>query len=43
MSYQSPMLIKEPELRWPIYFVATIITTVIVLLMATVIRLTTVP
>lgn len=34
MSYQSPILIREPNLRWPIYLLAAIITTLIALLMA---------
>jgi hypothetical protein len=34
MSYQGPMLIKEPELRWPIVLLAAIITTVLALLVA---------
>jgi hypothetical protein len=34
MSYQGPMLIREPNLRWPIYLLAAIITTLIVLLLA---------
>ena len=34
MSYQGPMVIREPDLRWPIYLVAAIITTVFVLLLA---------
>ncbi len=33
MSYQGPMLIKEPELRWPIIMVAAVITLVIALLL----------
>lgn len=32
MSYNGPMLIKEPELRWPIVLFAALITTVIALL-----------
>jgi hypothetical protein len=39
MSYQSPMLIREPNLRWPLYLLAAIITTILVLLMAGVLRL----
>lgn len=39
MSYQSPMLIREPNLRWPIYLLAAVITTLLVLLMAGVLRL----
>ncbi|MBD0371816.1 MAG: hypothetical protein ICV60_13325 [Pyrinomonadaceae bacterium] len=39
MSYQSPMLIREPNLRWPLYLLAAIITTLLVLLMAGVLRL----
>jgi hypothetical protein len=34
MSFHGPMLIKEPELRWPIVFVAALITTAIALLVA---------
>jgi len=32
MSYQGPMLIKEPELRWPIVLLAALMTGVLVLL-----------
>jgi hypothetical protein len=32
MSYQGPMLIKEPELRWPIVLLAALITAAIALL-----------
>jgi len=32
MSYHGPMLIREPELRWPIVLLAAIITAVIALL-----------
>ena len=32
MSYQGPMLIREPELRWPIVILAAIITAAIALL-----------
>lgn len=39
MSYQSPMLIREPNLRWPIYLLAAILTTMIMLVMAGVLRL----
>ena len=35
MSYNGPMLIKEPELRWPIVLLAALITTAIALLLAT--------
>ena len=35
MSYQGPMLIKEPELRWPIVLIAALITMAIALLVAT--------
>ena len=35
MSYKGPMLIKEPELRWPIVLIAALITMAIVLLVAT--------
>lgn len=34
MSYQSPMLIREPDLRWPIVILAAIITAAIALLAA---------
>jgi len=34
MSYQGPMLIKEPELRWPIVLLAALMTAVITLLVA---------
>lgn len=34
MSYQGPLLIREPELRWPIVILAAIITTIIALLAA---------
>jgi len=34
MSYKGPMLIREPELRWPIVVVAGIVTTLMALLMA---------
>ncbi|MDQ3802449.1 MAG: hypothetical protein M3416_01120 [Acidobacteriota bacterium] len=40
MSYQGPMLIKEPELRWPVILVAAIITTCIVLVAAGALHLT---
>ena len=39
MSYQAPMLIREPELRWPRALVAAVVTTLSVLLMAGVLRL----
>lgn len=39
MSYQGPMLIREPELRWPVILVAATITTLIVLATAGVIHL----
>ena len=32
MSYQGPMLIREPELRWPIVVLAAILTAAIALL-----------
>ena len=32
MSYQDPMLIREPELRWPVVVLAGIVTAVITLL-----------
>jgi hypothetical protein len=34
MSYRGPILIKEPELRWPIIILAAIITTIIALVAA---------
>ncbi|HJP91619.1 MAG TPA: hypothetical protein VJ875_06665 [Pyrinomonadaceae bacterium] len=34
MSYNGPMLIKEPELRWPIVLLAALITAAIALLVA---------
>jgi len=34
MSYQGPMVIKEPELRWPIVLLAALITAAIALLVA---------
>lgn len=34
MSYQGPMLIREPELRWPIVMLAALLTAVIALLAA---------
>jgi len=34
MSYQGPMLIREPELRWPIVILAALITAAIALLAA---------
>ena len=34
MSYQGPLLIREPELRWPIVILAAIITTIIALMVA---------
>lgn len=39
MSYQGPMLIREPELRWPLILVAAVITTLLLLLMAGALRL----
>lgn len=35
MSYHGPMLIKEPELRWPIVLIAALITAAIALLVTT--------
>jgi len=32
MSYKGPVLIKEPELRWPIVLLAALMTGVIALL-----------
>ena len=40
MSYQGPMSIKEPELRWPVILVAAIITTCVVLVTAGALHLT---
>ena len=34
MSYQAPLLIREPELRWPIVILAAVITTIIALVAA---------
>ena len=34
MAYQGPMLIREPELRWPIVLLAALLTTAIALLAA---------
>ena len=34
MAYQGPMLIKEPELRWPIVLLASTITAMIALVAA---------
>ena len=34
MSYQGPMLIKEPELRWPVIMIAAIISVAIALIIA---------
>lgn len=31
MSYQGPMLIREPDLRWPIYLMAALITAALVI------------
>ena len=39
MSYGGPIVIKEPDLRWPIYLVAAIITTLFVLLLMGVLHL----
>src|SRR5919198_4957626 len=39
MSYKGPMLIREPELRWPLILVAAVITTLIVLVTAGVMHL----
>jgi hypothetical protein len=39
MSYQAPMLIREPNLRWPIYLLAAIITALLVLLLAGILHL----
>lgn len=34
MSYQAPVLIREPELRWPIVILAVVITTLVALVAA---------
>ncbi|HEY7786496.1 MAG TPA: hypothetical protein VIB00_17325 [Pyrinomonadaceae bacterium] len=34
MSYQGPMLIREPDLRWPIVALAVILTAMITTLVA---------
>ena len=34
MSYRGPMLIAEPELRWPIVVLAAAITALLAILMA---------
>lgn len=34
MSYQGPILIREPELRWPIVLLAAIITAAIAIVAA---------
>jgi len=39
MSSQSSMLIREPNLRWPIYLLAAIITAVIMLVTAVVMQI----
>ena len=39
MSYKVPMLVREPELRWPLILMAAIITTLIVLVTAGVLHL----
>jgi hypothetical protein len=39
MSYQGPMLIREPELRWPVVLLAGLATALVVLLTAGVISL----
>lgn len=39
MSQQSSMLIREPDLRWPVYLLAAIITTLIVLAVAALMHL----
>jgi hypothetical protein len=39
MSSQTPILIREPDVRWPIYLLAAIITTVIMLVAVGVMRL----
>lgn len=40
MSYQGPMLIREPELRWPLILAAGVITLFIVLVTAGALHLT---
>ena len=39
MSYQGPILIREPDLRWPLILVAAIFTTLLVLVTAGVMHL----
>lgn len=39
MSYQGPMSVREPELRWPLILVAAVATTLLVLVMAGVLHL----
>ena len=34
MPYRAPLLIREPELRWPIVILAAVITTIIALVAA---------
>ncbi|HKR61651.1 MAG TPA: hypothetical protein VJS64_18335 [Pyrinomonadaceae bacterium] len=34
MSYRGPLLVREPELRWPIVILAAVITTIIALVAA---------
>lgn len=40
MSYQGPLIIREPELRWPVMLVAAIVTTLLVLVTVGVLHLT---
>lgn len=40
MSYQGPMLIREPELRWPIVILAALLTAAIALLAACIYHVT---
>jgi hypothetical protein len=40
MSHRGPRMIREPELRWPIYLVAFILTALLMLFTWTVVRLT---
>lgn len=39
MSYQGPILIREPDLRWPLILVAAVITTLLVIVTAGVMQL----
>lgn len=43
MSYQGPMLIREPEVRWPLVLLAAAVTALIVLATAGLLRLSIAP